>query len=487
MKLPSGYSTNNYGTSAAGKGWGSGWPNCQAPSTTITVSRSGQRLSVHPRTARLWTLLLNEMERNGYHCHVGWCWGGECRCISGTRTPSNHSWNNAVDINAPNNPYTSNGEHDIPDWVFDLFRRFGFGVGADYSGKQDWMHIEFMGTPGDADIMTQAAEREFAGGATPPTPPSPPSPDTGDFPLPSGYYYGPQDGPTESISGMAGESEAWIEGLRRAQRQLITKGFGLPAYGADGQYGAHADGETHDATVAFQQSAGLEADGLIGPATWHGLFAASPIVVTDPDGWLDMGAKEEIIAAIKDRTEGSQSSYDEQRWTAANVIIPAVNKAIEHSQETRRMLGVLLNWNSPAGPEDGGRRRLGRGLQLVVADDSDTGAVFAFGPGAFYHVPDGEHYSVGIDGGVYAQDLYHTNRRGLDVLQSICLGLPNMTTPASALATAVVPKTYTIVGGDSLGAIATKFNTTVAVLSQLNNITDPNNIAVDQVLTLPKA
>src|SRR6185312_13933392 len=74
-------------------------------------------------------------------------------------------------INAPNNSYNSTGQHDIPEWVYDIFRRYGFGCGADYSGSmQDWMHVEFMGTPGDAAIMTAQAVSEFLAGNTPGTP-----------------------------------------------------------------------------------------------------------------------------------------------------------------------------------------------------------------------------------------------------------------------------------------------------------------------------
>lgn len=172
MILPSGASTFDYSITAAARGWNSGWPNCQAPSTVITVAKSGQKLITHPRIARLATLLFNAMESKGYMMHLGWNWGGECRAIAGTSRPSNHSWNLAFDINAPNNPYTTSGQHDIPDWVYAMFRRYGFGLGADYNGKKDWMHVEFMGTPGDADIMTTAAEREFAGGGgSTPTPP----------------------------------------------------------------------------------------------------------------------------------------------------------------------------------------------------------------------------------------------------------------------------------------------------------------------------
>ena len=45
--------------------------------------------------------------------------------------------------------------------------------------------------------------------------------------------------------------------------------------------------------------------------------------------------------------------------------------------------------------------------------------------------------------------------------------------------------TYTVVAGDTLSSIAAKFSTTVEVLCQLNNISDPNLIYVGQVLILP--
>lgn len=172
MILPSGFSTLDYSVSAADKGWDRGWPYCENPSVTITLAITKQRLSVHPRSARLWTLLLNAMEAGGYECHTpeNWCWGAECRAISGTNRPSNHSFNNAVDINAPANSYNSTGEHDIPDWVYEMFRRYGFGLGADYSGKKDWMHAETMGTAGDVDIMTALAELEFGNGTAPGNP-----------------------------------------------------------------------------------------------------------------------------------------------------------------------------------------------------------------------------------------------------------------------------------------------------------------------------
>ena len=48
-----------------------------------------------------------------------------------------------------------------------------------------------------------------------------------------------------------------------------------------------------------------------------------------------------------------------------------------------------------------------------------------------------------------------------------------------------VGKTYTVVAGDTLGAIAERFGTTVEKLCQLNDIANPNLIYVGQVLNLP--
>ncbi|HEL2384477.1 TPA: LysM peptidoglycan-binding domain-containing protein, partial [Streptococcus suis] len=44
--------------------------------------------------------------------------------------------------------------------------------------------------------------------------------------------------------------------------------------------------------------------------------------------------------------------------------------------------------------------------------------------------------------------------------------------------------TYTIKSGDTLGTIAKKFNTTVAELQKLNNISNPDKIYVGQILKI---
>lgn len=176
MKLPSGYSTTDYGPSAAQKGWGAGWPTCSAINGNqmrkLTLSNGCVIAGgVHQNILELAGLVLNEITRRGHGFHAGWCWGAECRAISGTNRASNHSWGLAFDLDAPENPYTTTGQHNIPDWAYNLLRQYGFGLGADYSGRKDWMHAEFMGTPSDAAIMTGLARQQLGGGQ-PPQPPT---------------------------------------------------------------------------------------------------------------------------------------------------------------------------------------------------------------------------------------------------------------------------------------------------------------------------
>jgi LysM repeat protein len=57
---------------------------------------------------------------------------------------------------------------------------------------------------------------------------------------------------------------------------------------------------------------------------------------------------------------------------------------------------------------------------------------------------------------------------------------PSVAPPPSS-----APKTYKVRSGDTLGAIAREFDTTVKVLMQLNGIDDPRLLHVGQVLQLP--
>jgi len=57
--------------------------------------------------------------------------------------------------------------------------------------------------------------------------------------------------------------------------------------------------------------------------------------------------------------------------------------------------------------------------------------------------------------------------------------------PSPAVAAAPSFRLYTVKSGDTLGAIATTFNTTVSAIMNLNNISDPRSLRIGQVLKIP--
>ena len=59
--------------------------------------------------------------------------------------------------------------------------------------------------------------------------------------------------------------------------------------------------------------------------------------------------------------------------------------------------------------------------------------------------------------------------------------------PSPSLAATPAPSflLYTVRSGDTLSAIASKFNTTVSAITKLNNISDPRTLHVGQVLKIP--
>lgn len=235
----------DYSRTAAQRGWGAGWPSCSAVKgqlATVVADRSGTRVTVHQRIARLADLLLDWTEHpdgGNYLLKPGQCGGYNCRAVGGTTQPSNHSWALALDINWSDNPYTESGRRTIPDRVARTWNRYGWAWGGDYTGpRKDWMHLEFMGTPADADAMTALATRELTG-ATPATPIT-------------------SQGPRDLRLGMSGDDVARLQQILKTQYSL---------------YGKHlvVDGDFGPATVAvvkeFQRRSGLAVDGIVGPRT----------------------------------------------------------------------------------------------------------------------------------------------------------------------------------------------------------------------------
>lgn len=144
------------------------------------------------------------------------------------------------------------------------------------------------------------------------------------FPLPDGYFYGPYEGPEQSISGRAGEPPEWIEGLRRWQRAV-----GVPA---DGVYGE----ATRRAAIDLQLPAGLLPDGSIGPRTWRlgldqkeaGLSAADADRVIRHLTDFVKGYLDPVISDVKDLREQVTGSRDLVRFPDGQIDLRASYKGL---------------------------------------------------------------------------------------------------------------------------------------------------------------
>ena len=74
----------------------------------------------------------------------------------------------------------------------------------------------------------------------------------------------PEPGPETKPTLRKGDKGPYVT---LAQTELIQRGYALPKYGADGDFG----NETLAAVKRFQEDHGLQVDGVIGPATWEAL------------------------------------------------------------------------------------------------------------------------------------------------------------------------------------------------------------------------
>lgn len=213
---------------------------------------------VHPGVHAVFTLALERLVADGLQLppvsmglNIG-CWGQQGRPIAGTNTPSFHSYGLALDVAAPWNAqgslYIEQSPYRLPDNTSSIVEPLGilWGGSPRFAPTYDRMHLEFHGSP---------AEAARYGSSKPPT-----TPVRRPYPLPQGYYYGPYEGPAQSISGSGRQDAGYRPGLEAAQHVLGTN--------PDGFYGPM----TAAAARSWQTKHHLVADGLIGPATWASLF-----------------------------------------------------------------------------------------------------------------------------------------------------------------------------------------------------------------------
>lgn len=150
------------GTSA---GWGPGWPSGVPAGqlATVVADRSGTRITVQSKLAKIVDYLIDKTEAGGYLLDQSQTGGYVNRAIGGTSTPSNHSRGTAIDVNWRANPFTADPrvKYTIPMWAVLLWESHGFSWGGRWSGKKDYMHFEFLGDP------VEATRRTVTIGATP--------------------------------------------------------------------------------------------------------------------------------------------------------------------------------------------------------------------------------------------------------------------------------------------------------------------------------
>jgi hypothetical protein len=213
-------------------------------------------------TVPLWTMALNRLvSAGGFRLPDdrgldGGCWGFEHRKISGSNGWSFHAYGLALDVAAPWNPFSSSppppSPFRLPMNTGELLRPLGIAWGGDWSGRKDYMHIEIHASPDEVanliaanGILVQPALPELG----------PP------FPLPGRWYYGPYEGPAESVSGSGRDDAPYRPGLAAAQAVIGAT--------ADGYYGP----QTRGAIEQWQAAHGLQVDGLLGVLTWVSLWA----------------------------------------------------------------------------------------------------------------------------------------------------------------------------------------------------------------------
>jgi hypothetical protein len=222
-----GLDLRDYSRTAQQKGWGA---PCSAARATVRLSAAS--VTVDARIAELVGLIMRACEARGYLFRAADTGAYNCRYISGTTVWSNHAWAIAVDVNWQSNPYTTRvGATDIPDWMHNLWNRYGFAWGGDYTGgRMDYMHFEFMGTPQLANTALQLARAELGGGGPVPPPPPPPAgiprPPVLSWPLPLGHWFGNVAGPAKQHGGdLRWDSRVVHDFVANIQAHLIWLGL----------------------------------------------------------------------------------------------------------------------------------------------------------------------------------------------------------------------------------------------------------------------
>lgn len=142
----------------------------------VNIKAGGVSLNVHKELADIFKLFCALCPAKGFPLErLKDDWGYNFRPIRGYEDEyhktgnlhylSNHSWGTAIDLNATQNPMTSDGKvhGTVPKEVIGLAFGLGISWGGFYSGKRkDPMHWEWLGTVQEARQKTKELRDFFS-------------------------------------------------------------------------------------------------------------------------------------------------------------------------------------------------------------------------------------------------------------------------------------------------------------------------------------
>lgn len=234
-----------------------GWPLGFRGFVPFTYAGLSFPQGVHPLAATVFTRALDLLVQAGLKFPpaskglAAGCWGQETREVTGGGSLSFHTWGQALDVNAPWNPYGSAtppaSPFRVPGNASSIVEPLGllWGGGPRWGSHRDWMHLQNMNSP--AELAAQHPVKE------------PTAPHGRPFPLPSREWFGQAGSGPGGHPGGRGDVVDQMS-VVRIQHQLVVP--------MDGLFGPN----TADHVRSWQKAHRLVQDGQVGPATWATLF-----------------------------------------------------------------------------------------------------------------------------------------------------------------------------------------------------------------------